>query len=102
MNSIALDNEGILWIGTDKGLNVFDPTNNKFKRYQNNPNSVNSISNNEVKQVFIDKQTDIWICTYGGGLNKFNKKNGNPVKDYRFFGRHGIRTCDPVHVKHVL
>ena len=81
--SIAEDQKGRLWIGTsDGGLNqlISDYSIKKngsiaqpeFKRYQHDINDPNSLSNNDVRTIFIDHKGTLWLGTFGGGLNKFN------------------------------
>ncbi len=74
---ITKDKYGILWIGTDEGLNSFDPVTGKFTRYYNNPNDSKSLSHSMIKQVFEDSDGDLWICTNGGGLDLFNRKDNS-------------------------
>lgn len=80
--SIAESKDGILWIGTsDGGLNKlisdynFSKDGNtvkpKFKSYLHSLNDSNSLSNNDVRSIFIDEEGTLWLGTYGGGLNKF-------------------------------
>ncbi len=72
---IAKDKFGVLWIGTDDGLNSFNPLTGIFKRYYNNPSDPKSLSNNMIKQIFEDSDGELWICTNGGGLDLFDRKN---------------------------
>lgn len=62
-NSISKDSEGNLWISTENELNFFEPTHNRFLRY-----NINS------RYVFEDKERQIWVGTNHDGLNLFNKK----------------------------
>jgi len=72
---IIKDKDGMLWIGTDGGLNKFDPRTKSFKRYYNNPYEPGSLSNNMLKMIHVDKDGDLWIATNGGGLDLYDKKN---------------------------
>ncbi len=74
---ITKDKFGILWIGTDKGLNSFNPVTEKFTRYLNIPNDTKSLSHNMIKQVFEDSDGDLWICTNGGGLDLFDRNDNS-------------------------
>lgn len=80
--SIAESKNGILWVGTsDGGLNKlisdfkFGKNGNvvspKFKSYRHSFNDPNSLSNNDVRTIYIDDKGTLWLGTYGGGLNKF-------------------------------
>ncbi|MBT8385967.1 MAG: response regulator, partial [Ignavibacteria bacterium] len=85
--SILEDKKGILWVGTwGGGLNklqiVTNPdgtvnTNLKvsFVHYKYNPDEPNSLSDNGVPSIYEDNSGNLWIGTYGGGLNKFDREN---------------------------
>jgi ligand-binding sensor domain-containing protein len=76
------DNEGRIWVATSYGLLVFDANNmveNKYKfiAYRKIPGNHNSLGNNSVQYICKDKTGQIWIGTFGGGLNKANLGNNN-------------------------
>lgn len=73
--SIGEDSDGNLWIGTINGLNKFDKNKKKFYRYYNNPDKSDSLSYNLIMCIFKDLKNNLWIGTWGGGLNKYDKKN---------------------------
>ncbi|MEJ5962636.1 two-component regulator propeller domain-containing protein [Pedobacter immunditicola] len=65
------DREGIIWIGTEDGLNKFDGYDFTYYKHENrNPHS---ISHNQVNALYEDKAGKIWIGT-SDGLNVFDKK----------------------------
>ncbi len=69
---IAGGKEDILWIGTTGGgLNRFDPKQEKFITFRNNPLQENSIDSDVIKCVFRDKSNLLWIGT-NEGLNILN------------------------------
>ncbi len=75
---IFQDRDGLLWFGTQDGLNKFDGY--KFTIYQNDPKDViskdnyyKSLSNNSVRSICEDKNGTLWIGTESGGLNKYDK-----------------------------
>ncbi|MBK6267267.1 GHKL domain-containing protein [Marivirga sp. S37H4] len=73
VEDIIQDESGFIWFATQDGLNRFDGIN--FKKYYFKINDKNSLSNNYVKSLYEDKLGNLWIGTYGGGLNKFDKKD---------------------------
>ena len=73
VNSVFVDHEGCLWLGTPSGLNRMDKKRGTFQRFTAKK-SGNSISSDEVYAITEDDNNNIWIATYGGGLNKFNLK----------------------------
>jgi len=79
--AIFEDSAGNLWIGTETGgLNLYKGQTpegrHRFKRYQPNPNDPNSLSALIAASIYEDRSGTLWIGTYGGGLNKFNRQNG--------------------------
>jgi len=75
VRAIYEDTTGILWVGTRNGLNRFNPIKGTFKRYLHDPDDPSSISNNFVySSIYMDKQGNLWLGTYGGGLNKLDTK----------------------------
>ena len=75
-NLIAESKDGLLWFGTANGLNSFNKETQLFTRYMHDPNDQNSLSDNDILSVFVDKDQFIWIGTKGKGLNKFDRKTG--------------------------
>ncbi|NQZ08489.1 MAG: hypothetical protein HRT35_15155 [Algicola sp.] len=73
-NKIFRSQSGYLWIGTSEGLIRFDGYS--AKRYKNNSKDDTSLSHNAVFDILEDKQHNLWIATYGGGLNKFTPQTG--------------------------
>lgn len=72
--SILQDSRGFMWFGTRDGLNKYDGY--KFTVYRNDPKNKNSISNNHVPDIVESKNGDLWIATWGGGLNRFDREKG--------------------------
>ncbi len=62
----------LLWIGTEKGLFIYDSVKNKF-------DTIKGLENIHVRSIFKDKMGLIWIGTLSKGLIKINK-NTLPVK----------------------
>jgi len=75
-NLIAEGKNGILWFGTANGLNSLDKKTGLFTRYMHDPNDKNSLSDNQILSVFVDKDGFVWIGTKGKVLNKFDTKTG--------------------------
>lgn len=72
--SIAQDNENNIWLGTKgNGLYRLSKKNNSLnfsiEHFSYNASDVYSISDNSVYSIFQDSYKNIWVGTYGGGLN---------------------------------
>lgn len=75
------DNLGNLWIGTFKGLDKYDRFNEQFTHYS--PSKKNGeLSHSSVWSIIKDKQGNIWLSTYFGGVNYFNPEY-NIHKEYK-------------------
>jgi ligand-binding sensor domain-containing protein len=66
------DKRKFLWFGTKDGLTRYDF--NKFVTYRNDPQDKNSISHNFIKSIQEDNNGNVWVATWGGGLNLFDIK----------------------------
>lgn len=79
VNAIIEDKKGLLWIGTSKGLNIYDKTSNSFTSYTHDPQNPASLSTDNIGYLYYkqalceDVDGFIWIATESG-LNKFNPK----------------------------
>lgn len=69
IRKIIVDKKGKLWIGTLKGLSIFDPVTAQFMSYQHDSEDKSSLSQNSIYDIFQDKNGSIWIGTYYGGVN---------------------------------
>ena len=78
VRSIYEDRSGVLWIGTNGGLNKLIPAKEpqseaQFIHYIHQPNNPNSLSHNEVYAILEERSGLLWIGTNGGGLNLFDR-----------------------------
>ncbi|NQZ09043.1 MAG: response regulator [Algicola sp.] len=74
VNKVIRSKLGYIWIATAEGLIRFDGYN--AKHFQHDGQNSNSLSHNTVMDVIEDNQQNLWITTYGGGLNKFTPQTG--------------------------
>ncbi|WP_017495339.1 two-component regulator propeller domain-containing protein [Flavobacterium sp. WG21] len=72
---IGKDTEGNIWLGTFKGLTIFNPKTNSFSNYYHQIAQPYTISQNSVRCFFKDKQNGIWLGTYYGGINYYHKND---------------------------
>jgi signal transduction histidine kinase/DNA-binding response OmpR family regulator len=74
VSKIIEDNQKNVWIATEaKGLIFHNTTLNTYTHY-NEEN--NSLTRNNVKSVYYDKNNEVlWIGTHLGGLNKYDSKS---------------------------
>jgi ligand-binding sensor domain-containing protein/DNA-binding CsgD family transcriptional regulator len=80
---IFKDSDGFMWFGTRNGLCRYDGYEIKVFR---SSDGENSLSGDRILALEEDRQGNLWIGTYGNGLNKYNKKTGqfNHYGDKKF------------------
>lgn len=83
---IFMDKAGDIWVATTNGVLRFNPDallrNSKaFKYYTFKAGSNVCLSNPEVRYIFQDSKSNIWLATAGGGVNKFmgESADGNGI-----------------------
>ena len=79
VNSLLTDDDGNVWIGTDKGgVNHYNIFQKPFYAFVHDPANNNSISYNTVNSIL--KEGDVlWVGTAGGGLNRITG-NGTRIE----------------------
>ncbi len=66
------DPNGTLWLATHgAGLLMFDREHRRFIRYSNNPSDPNSLPQNDVENVFTDREGSVWACLGRMGIAHF-------------------------------
>jgi signal transduction histidine kinase/ligand-binding sensor domain-containing protein len=72
--------DGHLWFGTNwGGVSELPPDADSFNHLQANPDDPNdpyALSNDDVRLVFEDQQGYIWIGSYGGHLDRYDRESG--------------------------
>ena len=75
----------IVWIGSRSGgLDRYDPATNRVTNFQHDETNPTSISSNGITDIFADQNGEMWVATYGGGLNRFHRSNGTLNKSSYF------------------
>ncbi|MBN1820559.1 MAG: hypothetical protein JW833_07575 [Prolixibacteraceae bacterium] len=70
---IQQDQKGFIWIGTYDGVNRFD--GKVFRVYKNEPNNKNSLPDNLIRSLYINKNNDLYLGT-NTGISKYNPITG--------------------------
>lgn len=81
VHTVIQDSRGFIWCGTQDGLNRFDGEH--FKIYRYNPLDSNSISHGYIWIIVEDSDSNLWIGTYGGGLDYY-KYNTDSFENYKY------------------
>ncbi|MFV8465510.1 hybrid sensor histidine kinase/response regulator transcription factor [Flavobacterium sp. LB1P62] len=83
ISDLLIDHKGKIWIATlGGGLNLYNPSNDKFVTYKNSSSDNNAIPSNELNTLFEDSKGTIWIGTKNG-LSFFNTTE-QTFKTYKF------------------
>ncbi len=69
--SVLVAKNGLIWIGSNDGVVVFNPNNEYMHQYKHDPDDMNSISSNNVWRIMQDSNDDIWIGSDKKGVNKY-------------------------------
>lgn len=95
MNSVHFDRWGNMWVGTQNGLDKFDPNTKTFKTYQ----EPDGLAGNVVSCILEDKRGLLWMGTNNGlssfdvqseRFQNFSAADGLPGPDLRA-GVHAMR-----------
>jgi len=98
INAILEDRNGNIWTGWGEpylgkkdgigGLARLDKSTGKFTLYKHDPSNPNSLSDNNVSNIYEDSKNNLWVCTKGNGLQILDRATGN-FTQYDYF--------DPAH-----
>ncbi len=77
VNTIAQDNMGFMWFGTQDGLNRYDGL--FLKIYKKTVGKKESLTENFISHIFEDKDHNLWIGTHTSGLILYNRMYDNFV-----------------------
>ncbi|QEN03660.1 GGDEF domain-containing protein [Thiospirochaeta perfilievii] len=69
---IVVRENGDIWIGTNRGLNKYNPETNDFTHYFLDKTDIKGINNNNIRSIIEDSNKHLWIGTLGGGVMRYN------------------------------
>ena len=67
IHAIMEDNQGVLWLGTDSGLRLFDMKTGELRPYWSDIRS-NTTSEPGIRSIIRDKQGNLWVATWTDGI----------------------------------
>ena len=87
---ITNDNNGYIWVGTTAGAVAFDenfstPESIQFNLYQRKADDPNSLSNNDVHWIISTSDNQLFLATFGGGLNKLEKMDADGNAQFKSY-----------------
>lgn len=71
IRSITEDKNGNLYVGTENGLVIYNPSTQQTEYFTQGNNGLKS---NRIFSVLIDRDDNIWLGTYGAGLHLYQKE----------------------------
>ncbi len=80
VHSLAETNDGVIWVGTADGLRRFDPASNAFTTIRHDPADPNSPAGNDIRELFVDSEGQLWLGYWGDGLDCFNPASGEVLR----------------------
>lgn len=97
VNKIVPGRNGTLWLGTGGGLVEYHPQTGIKTVFRHDPNDSNSLSNNSVTLIAVDRGGNVWVSgggSTGGGLNIL-------MADGKQFRNIDNETATPNNLRHI-
>jgi ligand-binding sensor domain-containing protein len=69
INKVISDSLGNVWVGTVNGLYLQSKTDKKWHTLTRD----DGLSNNDIRDIYFDREGSIWLGTYRGGLNQLRE-----------------------------
>ncbi len=79
INSMAIDNDDCIWIGSQKGLFCYNIKNNTLKEFTRR-SATEQLTGNDFSTIYVDYNNNIWAGTWNTGLNRFIPDKDHPGK----------------------
>lgn len=73
VRSLHEDEKGRLWVGTNGGLNLFDPETGSFWHFGSSEGAASGVAVQAIESALAD---DLWVGTLNRGLNRFDPNTG--------------------------
>jgi signal transduction histidine kinase/ligand-binding sensor domain-containing protein len=78
--SICQDRLGEIWIGNYTNLTRYNPADGKFTTYPLNESGHKAVAGRRVRYIFEDSSGELWIGTYFGKLNRYDRETDSFIK----------------------
>lgn len=92
---ITLSPDGFLYAGTTNGIVMChnpqaEPSEMTFGHSTHIPGDSESLSNNNVHEIFFSEKGDMYACTFGGGLNRMTSCKGGRMRFESYTTHNGL------------
>jgi ligand-binding sensor domain-containing protein/signal transduction histidine kinase/DNA-binding response OmpR family regulator len=71
--SMCMDKDNVIWVGKENGLIRFNPANGAISIFQKKVSDEQSLSHSSIWSLYLDDQEILWVGTFGGGVNKYDR-----------------------------
>lgn len=71
--SMQQDSQGYLWFGTQSGVSRYDGY--ELRNFSSSESDPATLSSNSISSMMLDMNGDLWVATWGGGLNRIDTAN---------------------------
>ena len=83
-----------MWLATTRGLNMldlndFNPNNPKFVTFHHDPENINTINGDFLKDLALDKENNLWGATYGHGIFRLEMDSNKTTKIVQYRNESG-------------
>lgn len=79
VRSVCIDHLQNIWVGTNKGLALFDPLKGTFHRFKHEKGNPNTLAGDNIQQIIESPDNILWISSDIGGISKLDlNKYSNP------------------------
>ena len=78
--AVLEDGEGRVWVGTNLGLERFDPGASEPFSYRHDPENPRGLGSHSVGALLVDRQDRLWVGQVGGGLARYEPANDGFVR----------------------
>lgn len=96
---VYVDDEDIIWVGTQEGLDYYDFSRHRFNSLVHLPENSNSLRSSFVQTIFQDTDGLFWIGTREGiDLMDFEKVTSNPNITHMDMGNKGFESLNSDYV----
>lgn len=88
VNCIYEDVYGYMWFSTHDGLSMYD--GHDFTIYRHNPRDITTINSSIIHDIVGDEHGNLWIATWGKGLDYFDRYTGTFTHYRHNKGKYGL------------
>jgi diguanylate cyclase (GGDEF)-like protein len=86
INAIEPGAGGALWIGTSRGLNLFNPRTNAIERILPQPQDPHGLGSGPITWLMTDLHGRLWVATLGDGISVMTGRNASGHAEFRRIG----------------